>query len=968
MRQRCRAPGSTGERATTEAPPTGTRQPAAQQTPLWPRLAGGPGGGQDALGSAAELAGNGRPLDRSVAAELRPRLGFDLSTVRIHDDPAAGQQARNLGALAFTWGPHVAFAPGAYQPHTSKGHALIAHELAHVVQQLAGSGAPEQLQEAEADGVQRGGALALTPTGPPRPVLRLAVGDALALTVVVGPDGSASFSAEVDGGGIATGSGTATNLGPGEYRVRWADPDMIITNPDGSKVPSTSRFDIPFSPRHNTLVRALQQATTAIPLYVRLGPAGGRLGSAASQRQRIAALPERLRTFLFTESGGPTRPEDYPTLLRIAESVADLSEDELAEFLARTTGSTTDVAAFEVSVHRWLAELRARRSAEREHQAAKDALTGLESLYELYRAWSSGVAMWGGVPGFIQSWEALPASELPADHGGELSRLYLVLRRSLAARGWANLAAFETSVARFVTAFREHAYYVALDLLGRYEHTLLEQQQRYQTSGTISGLHTELAPARTTIQKADAYAASARATYGGSWDPADVMAYHAAGAEYQRQVGQARGQVRSLSGSHPLLVNRDFPLEELGRATSEAEVRRIVRGYLTERLANVRDTRSRLAADHELIFKLDVLVADAKARQGIADNSIWDKIIRDRTAPTLDEQLRDMMILTLTVALGIATAGTGSLALAALSFGIGAYQAVQTYQQYAFERDAYGAQLLAEEPSLAWVVLAVVGASIELGGVAAMIRPAAPGAAGLPAQRRPGRAGVGAERRASTGPLQHPVAGVAAALAVVGPGRAADRRHQVPADQPVLARQPGDRVSGDRPDATAGRSGRRPGRGGDAGPADPGRRPGLGLPVERHPGPRRRPGPAARQGRQPAPRPADRAHRLGPARAGRLLGGEEGFLHRRPREHSSEEHERADPQLGRSHRSTAASAAGGRRRGDPCLVRQRRDPQRGQHPHRPLLVRWRRASAWWRFITAWERAVVWVIPIWAATR
>jgi hypothetical protein len=104
----------------------GDRQPvAAHDTPPWARVANiaGPDVGRP---GAPALPGGGRPLDRDVAATLQPRLGFDLGPVRVHDDPTSGRQAQELGALAYTWGNHVGFAPGAYQPHTSRGRDLLA--------------------------------------------------------------------------------------------------------------------------------------------------------------------------------------------------------------------------------------------------------------------------------------------------------------------------------------------------------------------------------------------------------------------------------------------------------------------------------------------------------------------------------------------------------------------------------------------------------------------------------------------------------------------------------------------------------------------------------------------------------------------------------------------------------------------------------------------------------------------------
>lgn len=65
-------------------------------------------------------------------------LGVDLSAVRIHTDPVAQQLNRGLAAKAFTFGSHIYFRQGAFQPSTHRGRDLLAHELVHVHQQSAG--------------------------------------------------------------------------------------------------------------------------------------------------------------------------------------------------------------------------------------------------------------------------------------------------------------------------------------------------------------------------------------------------------------------------------------------------------------------------------------------------------------------------------------------------------------------------------------------------------------------------------------------------------------------------------------------------------------------------------------------------------------------------------------------------------------------------------------------------------------
>jgi hypothetical protein len=86
-----------------------------------------------------EQSRNGQPLPDALRARLSEELGVDLSSVRIHTDERAAQAAEQLHARAFTIGEDVYFARGAYDPSSGDGIELIAHEVAHVVQQRGGT-------------------------------------------------------------------------------------------------------------------------------------------------------------------------------------------------------------------------------------------------------------------------------------------------------------------------------------------------------------------------------------------------------------------------------------------------------------------------------------------------------------------------------------------------------------------------------------------------------------------------------------------------------------------------------------------------------------------------------------------------------------------------------------------------------------------------------------------------------------
>lgn len=81
------------------------------------------------------LSSPGQPLAPESRAMLEPRLGHDFSHVRVHTDSRAAQSARSVDALAYTVGRHIVFGEGQYSPGTAEGQRVLAHELAHVVQQ-----------------------------------------------------------------------------------------------------------------------------------------------------------------------------------------------------------------------------------------------------------------------------------------------------------------------------------------------------------------------------------------------------------------------------------------------------------------------------------------------------------------------------------------------------------------------------------------------------------------------------------------------------------------------------------------------------------------------------------------------------------------------------------------------------------------------------------------------------------------
>lgn len=95
--------------------------------------------------------GEGQPLDSGIRQRMESGLGQSLGGVTLHTDTRAARMAEAQDARAFTVGQDVFFGAGEYRPGTPVGDAILAHELAHVIQQRGATAEGGPVQKAEAE-------------------------------------------------------------------------------------------------------------------------------------------------------------------------------------------------------------------------------------------------------------------------------------------------------------------------------------------------------------------------------------------------------------------------------------------------------------------------------------------------------------------------------------------------------------------------------------------------------------------------------------------------------------------------------------------------------------------------------------------------------------------------------------------------------------------------------------------------
>ncbi|MBE2222689.1 MAG: DUF4157 domain-containing protein, partial [Anaerolineae bacterium] len=139
---------SAGKQAAAEkAAPSPTPSISAEMTPVnaglqADMLALQGDAGNDAV-NAALNGGNGRSLDSQTRAFMESRFGHSFNQVRVHTGDTAARASSALGADAFAFGQNIWFNRGLYNPGSESGQHLLAHELAHTLQQRGGAVTPQ---------------------------------------------------------------------------------------------------------------------------------------------------------------------------------------------------------------------------------------------------------------------------------------------------------------------------------------------------------------------------------------------------------------------------------------------------------------------------------------------------------------------------------------------------------------------------------------------------------------------------------------------------------------------------------------------------------------------------------------------------------------------------------------------------------------------------------------------------------
>jgi len=115
----------------------------------------GASGSTTVAGGVIPSGSSGSRLPAGTRRQMESGFGRDLGDVQVHTDSSAAQSAAALNANAYTYGRDIYFAEGKYAPDSKDGRRLLAHEIAHTIQQSQGA-APSAVALSTSDGVRVG--------------------------------------------------------------------------------------------------------------------------------------------------------------------------------------------------------------------------------------------------------------------------------------------------------------------------------------------------------------------------------------------------------------------------------------------------------------------------------------------------------------------------------------------------------------------------------------------------------------------------------------------------------------------------------------------------------------------------------------------------------------------------------------------------------------------------------------------
>ena len=473
------------------------------------------------------------------------------------------------------------------------------------------------------------------------------------------------------------------------------------------------------------------------------------------QQEYLGNLPDKVKQVIKVGiTGRVLSPADYEQLFRIAKRIDAMPVGEVADYVAKITGSTTDLDAFEKSLERFATEHAARAKTTAQREANQHRLLGMEAVYRTYQLYRSTLTSEAVTAGAAMSGAGMPgapaAIPIPGLAASDMIRARLITE--LAPFGFTSVSDFELAIADFRHSFETNSAQIAIDILDRFAGTLYTESKRYADPGEVAALYGKLSGYRDQFaifeknaKIANDYKRDAEAArIPGQAHLQPKIGPHEAQVAYDTAVAAkaaAQAEFVGLAQSYPIFAEEGLPddrkFDKIALAkTDEASLGAFLLRQVAKRQADVAEAKRLIGEDRQRIYKLDKLMPRFYSEQHIEAGSIYDLIITDQLHSDLVAKIAVGIALAVAaIALAVISFGTATPAIiaagaSALTFGISAYSAYEEYRTYT-EGKGLAAVGFADDPTVVWLVISVVAAAVDLGAAAKALSKLGPAAKAL---------------------------------------------------------------------------------------------------------------------------------------------------------------------------------------------------------------------------------------------
>ncbi|WP_299452860.1 hypothetical protein [uncultured Microscilla sp.] len=310
------------------------------------------------------------------------------------------------------------------------------------------------------------------------------------------------------------------------------------------------------------------------------------------------------------------------------------------------------------------------------------------------------------------------------------------LESLLKSGGYSSIQTFEKDIQAFERAFVKESYQVALDALDAYQMLLHKEEKRYKNPSEAADLEQKVAKTKAKslyTQARKGESAFNISSFGvDKYTSASTRSMRASvSSDASEKRSEAENQMKALGKKHPLLKNQDFNREGLTTASSTQD---FMLKYIADRYESVQTIRKKILEDQQrkdpkLIYKLDLLLEQVYKNEGISKGSIYHQIISDRKATIeFDEMFGKVALAIIAIGLGVISFGGGTIGAVAGAgaLGLSTYDAFVEFQEYETKHAAYGAKMYSKDATMAWAIVALIGAGLDAAGLKTAIKSISP--------------------------------------------------------------------------------------------------------------------------------------------------------------------------------------------------------------------------------------------------